>query len=65
MTNRDHLIKSLTDAEDELILKYINKCPYPKYGSGSYCKSLMPHEVPTRAECLSCKKEWLDMEINE
>lgn len=70
MTNREYIIKALTDgfddggATEESTIVYNIACPYFAGDERAHCNDL--DGMPDRwKECRDCKWEWLDSEVDE
>lgn len=70
MTNREYMIAQLTDdnfiddggASWEAMISYNIGCPYDAFDERGHCQ---PDRIADRDLCISCKSEWLDMEVDE
>lgn len=70
MTNREYMIAQLTDnnfIDDggeswEAMISCNIGCPYDAFDERGHCQ---PDRIADRDLCISCKSEWLDMEVDE
>ena len=68
MTNREMLIKALTDEFDdggytESVIAYHVECPYFSGDKRAHCRE---EKEPNRFSiCMACKLEWLEAEVDE
>lgn len=70
MTNKEYIIKVLDDDKNpfddggaiyEALVHYHIKCPYRSGDSRAHCHN---SDFIGRKECVACKMEWLDMEVD-
>ncbi len=72
MTNREYMIKSLSEpdwiddcgADYEAMIYYNIKCPYFAGDKRCHCIDLKPWEEFPKGTCFECKEEWLDNEVD-
>lgn len=70
MTNREALIHTLSEddfiddggASDEANIYYYIACPYRGRDERALCKD---SEHLTREQCVECRLQWLDSEVDE
>lgn len=70
MTNREYMIAQLSDdnfiddggASWEAMIYYNINCPYIIFDNRAHCH---PDRIAVRDMCVSCKSEWLDMEVDQ
>ncbi len=72
MTNREYMIKSLSEpdwiddcgADYESMVSYNINCPYCDGDKRCWCKDIKLWEAAPRETCFKCKEEWLDNEVD-
>lgn len=71
MTNREFMVKVLSDeqldpfdngADGEALVFYNIACPYYRNEAKAHCHGSMRIN---REQCVACKMEWLEMEVDE
>lgn len=73
MTNREYLIKQLSDenfiddggASYEATIFYHIACPYHCGNREALCKDINGPTIIKRETCSECKNKWLDKDIDE
>lgn len=71
MTNREMLIKALNDDFDDggatydSVVDYNINCPYFGNDNRAHCHYNEPYQALTHEQCLECKLEWLEAEVDE
>lgn len=81
MTNREYMAKQLSNpdwiddggASYESMVEYNINCPYFNGDTRSHCKDIEAEYLagrrislsPTNYECIACKLEWLEAEVDE
>lgn len=72
VTNREYIANLLTDysriddggAAYEAMVHYNISCPYRVGDERAHCFG-KPDGFDTRENCVACKEEWLDQEVDE
>lgn len=71
MTNKEMLIKALNDEFDDggatydSVVDYNINCPYFGNDNRAHCHYNEPYQTLTHEQCLECKLEWLEAEVDE
>ena len=70
MTNREYIIKALTDGFDdwgisESAIVYNIACPYYTGDKRAKCHNVAYDKIDKWEHCRDCKYEWLDSEVDE
>lgn len=58
MTNRELIIKQLTERDDDVLFNFM--CPYNPGEESAHCTD--PYKPGEPSRCIGCMKEWIDRE---